>query len=412
LKRILYITRATPFPTNYGGGQRSNLILQALREMGEVDLILIGRPSFITDEHLQILRDDYGMIAHGVPTRPMECGLWPMLSKLLPRLIVKRLSHNLDGSRSRLRPDRRLINKVLPEVDLSKYDLIFGRYVGALGNLNLHNTQVSTLLDVDDLDTDVYASRIKLAKNTFQRIALSWHKHNIAFGLKQVLKGVDRAFVANKSNSAFPGLEDASHLPNIPFSSSDEQRPYVDSNPCCKNVMVIGSYDYGPNVEGVDWLVDEVWPYVVKTMPDANLKIYGAYMSDSQRERWSHKGGVQAIGYADSLEHAYRDAALSVCPTLRGAGSNIKIIESASFGRVCLLTRAAAEGYRGDEALSALLPVADSPVEMAEQIVYWLSEANERNQRSKKLYRVAKDRYSRQNFMDIVKGDVERVLKA
>jgi hypothetical protein len=63
MKRISYITKAAPSPTNLGGGQRSNLNLQALPESGEVDCILIGRPSFITDEHLEISRDDYGMIA-------------------------------------------------------------------------------------------------------------------------------------------------------------------------------------------------------------------------------------------------------------------------------------------------------------------------------------------------------------
>jgi hypothetical protein len=46
MKRILYITKAAPYPTNFGGGQRSNLILQALRELGEVDLISDRAPVF------------------------------------------------------------------------------------------------------------------------------------------------------------------------------------------------------------------------------------------------------------------------------------------------------------------------------------------------------------------------------
>jgi glycosyltransferase involved in cell wall biosynthesis len=401
MKRILYITKAAPYPTNFGGGQRSNLILQALRELGEVHLILIGRPSFITDEHLQILRDEYGMIAHGVPTQAREKGLWPWIEKMIGLVTTKRLAHNVDGSRARLGRDHRLIQQLGKALNPEGYDFVFGRYAAALGNLGgIRN--VPTLLDVDDLDSDVYESRINLAKNAFQRTVLRWHKCNIELGLKRIVADVDHTFVSNPSNRGFPGLENASVLPNIPFAKSDEVRPFVAPSPDSNTVMVIGSYDYEPNVQGVDWLVEKVWPAVHRRVPQAVLKIYGSNMADSMKSRWNAVVGVVAIGFADSLGQAYRDAAISVCPVLRGAGSNIKIIESAAHGRVCLLTQAAARGYKDDEELAALLPVAETAEAMAELIVHFLSHAAERDTMSAQLHRVAAERYSRRGFIDTV----------
>jgi polysaccharide biosynthesis protein PslH len=410
LKRILFITRAAPYPTNFGGGQRSNLILQALRELGEVDLILIGRPSFLTDEHLQVLRDHYGMIAHGVPTRPMERGPWPMLSKLLGHVLVKRLSHNLDGSRSRLSRDPRLIARFGASFDTTQYDVVVGRYANALGNLGFPY-DVPTVLDVDDLDTDVYTSKIALAKNVLSKLVLKWHRWNIARGLTHVLSGVNHAFVANPSNCNFPGLKNASVLPNIPFSTSDEVRPYVAPGAECKTVMVIGSYDYEPNVEGVDWLVERVWRSVVSEMPDAVLKIYGSNMSAAMRERWNSVSGVEAVGFADSLEEAYQSATLTVCPVLRGAGSNIKVIESAAYGRVCLLTEASARGYQDDPDLDGLLPVATSPAEMSANLLHFLNASDDLETASRCLYDVVQSKYSRAQFISIVKDAVSSHTK-
>jgi glycosyltransferase involved in cell wall biosynthesis len=125
-------------------------------------------------------------------------------------------------------------------------------------------------------------------------------------------------------------------------------------------------------------------------------------MADSMKSRWNAVVGVVAIGFADSLGQAYRDAAISVCPVLRGAGSNIKIIESAAHGRVCLLTQAAARGYKDDEELAALLPVAETAEAMAELIVHFLSHAAERDTMSAQLHRVAAERYSRRGFIDTV----------
>jgi hypothetical protein len=383
--------------------------LQALREIGEVDVILIGRPSFITDEHLQVLRDEYGMIAHGVPTHPSERGIWPIVQKYAGRTMTKRLAHNIDGSRSRLRPDQKLIHTIGGALDLKKYDLVFGRYANALGNVGFPYL-VPTVLDVDDLDTDVYESRIKLASGPFQRAALGWHKHNIELGLSRVIASVDHAFVANPSNREFPGLEGASVLPNIPFSQSDDVRPYVAPDVASKTVMVIGSYDYDPNVEGVDWLVEKVWPSVVQVMPEARLKIYGSNMSAAMRKRWSAVLGVDVIGFADSLESAYKDATLSVCPVLRGAGSNIKVIESAAHGRVCLLTEASARGYQDDPDLEPLLPVASSSGEMSANILRYLSAGDELDAMSKRLHEVAHTKYSRSHFISVVKDGVQSAI--
>jgi hypothetical protein len=85
--------------------------------------------------------------------------------------------------------------------------------------------------------------------------------------------------------------ENASVLPNILFARTDEALPYEPTQPENKTVMVIGSYDYEPNIEGVDWLVEKVWAGVHDAIPQARLKIYGSNMSEALRARWGRVAG-------------------------------------------------------------------------------------------------------------------------
>jgi glycosyltransferase involved in cell wall biosynthesis len=298
-----------------------------------------------------------------------------------------------------------LIARLGASFDTTQYDVLVGRYANALGNLGFPY-DVPTVLDVDDLDTDVYTSKIALAKNVLSKLVLKWHRWNIARGLKRVLSGVNHAFVANPSNRSFSGLQDASVLPNILFARTDEALPYEPTQPENKTVMVIGSYDYEPNIEGVDWLVEKVWAGVHDAIPQARLKIYGSNMSEALRARWGRVAGVDAVGFVDSLQGAYQNTALSVCPVLRGAGSNIKIIESAAHGRVCMLTEAAARGYGDDEELCQWLPVSATPSEMTQGIIHLLNAPEERDRMGENLQTVAASKYSRRHFIDIVKSGV------
>ncbi len=108
-------------------------------------------------------------------------------------------------------------------------------------------------------------------------------------------------------------------------------------------VGFIGAMNWGPNLDGLRWLIREVWPDVIKRIPEASLHLAGQGIDTIAGEM----PGGQAIHIAGEPEDALRFMAschLIVIPLFAGSGLRIRIIEAMSIGRPVVATPAAAEG--------------------------------------------------------------------
>jgi glycosyltransferase involved in cell wall biosynthesis len=116
----------------------------------------------------------------------------------------------------------------------------------------------------------------------------------------------------------------------------------------------IGAMDWKPNMEGVSWFIEEVWPSVLKENPDFELHIAGRAMPN-----WLIEKEVPGMINHTEVESA-QDFMLSndimVVPLLSAGGMRVKIIEGMALGRVIISTEIGAEGidYKdGDNILIA-----------------------------------------------------------
>ncbi|MFT4901657.1 MAG: hypothetical protein ACI81V_000931 [Lentimonas sp.] len=97
---------------------------------------------------------------------------------------------------------------------------------------------------------------------------------------------------------------------------------------------------------------------------EAHFKVYGSGINDAMRERWTQAPNVEVVGFIENVVDAYKSSALMVCPVLTGGGTNIKVIEAAAYGRVCVLSQAATPGFREYPALHESLQYGDNAIEM------------------------------------------------
>lgn len=110
------------------------------------------------------------------------------------------------------------------------------------------------------------------------------------------------------------------------------------------------NFGYGPNIEGLDWLVDKVWPNV---MSDVELVLFGPTPPRRQLPR-----GVRWEGFAPRLASVYETAAVVVAPIHRGAGIKNKVIEGVAAARPVVTTSQALVGLSD---LRHVTFVADTP---------------------------------------------------
>ncbi len=270
--RILLIAWSVPYPTTVGGRQRTNLLHQALSELGEVDLVALHDPKRYREEDISVMRKDYGLVGMAPFTMPADFGFWRWLKPLAPRW-MNRIAHNLNPARSFYAKDERLIATLGDALDYGKYDLIVGRYARSLAKLGLPRKGLPpVVLDIDDLDSDAYESRLNQAgQGLFTKILLARHVKKLRKAQHQLFSQLDYLWVANSENLADTDLRSARVLPNIAFCAKgtpiNEQPPQVD----CLNVMTLASFGYEPNVEAVDWFLNSVWGAVRKAVPKARF---------------------------------------------------------------------------------------------------------------------------------------------
>lgn len=139
------------------------------------------------------------------------------------------------------------------------------------------------------------------------------------------------------------------------------------------DVSFIGSLDWLPNTEGLQWMLEKVWPLVVAKLPSARFYIAGRHCPDWLKN--GHWPGVKVVGEVpDALEFIISHHLVAV-PLLSGGGMRVKILEAMAAGRPVLSTPVGIEGIHAVNGVSAL--IAEDAESFADKIVWALNHPSE-----------------------------------
>lgn len=131
-----------------------------------------------------------------------------------------------------------------------------------------------------------------------------------------------------------------------------------------RTVFHIGSMDWKPNHDGIQWLVNEIWPLVLKEIPEAQLHLAGREM---RKEDFAGKPGVVAHGeVADAAAFMAQHHIMAV-PLRGGGGVKVKVIEGMFAGKAIVTTTVGAEGIALRNNIDYLH--ADTTQEFAAQLI-------------------------------------------
>jgi GT2 family glycosyltransferase/glycosyltransferase involved in cell wall biosynthesis len=130
-------------------------------------------------------------------------------------------------------------------------------------------------------------------------------------------------------------------------------------------IAFLGGYNHYPNVESVEYLVNDIMPLLAKKRPEIVLSVYGSNMPESFKEFESDN--VNIVGFAETLDGVYHDHRVFVAPLLSGAGIKGKVLESMAYNLPTVLTEVAAEGTGLTHGISTL--VAQEPQEWVDAII-------------------------------------------
>lgn len=126
----------------------------------------------------------------------------------------------------------------------------------------------------------------------------------------------------------------------------------------------IGSLDWLPNQEGLQWFLQKVWPLVHGRFPQLQLDIAGRNApADFLRKKIP---GVKFLGEVPNATDFVAQHGLSLAPLRSGSGLKVKVLEAMALGRTVLGTSIALEGIPAQDGRHFLL--ANTPEDFVRQI--------------------------------------------
>lgn len=119
-------------------------------------------------------------------------------------------------------------------------------------------------------------------------------------------------------------------------------------------LLFVGTFAWEANVRGVDFFLEACWPQIRAAVPGARLVVVGA-QPEAVSASAAPPPGVTFRGFVPDVAVEYRGARAVVCPILAGAGTRVKLVEAAAFGKAIVSTTVGAEGLGFEDGRHALL---------------------------------------------------------
>ncbi len=153
----------------------------------------------------------------------------------------------------------------------------------------------------------------------------------------------------------------------------EEVRAAVPGYELRRDVAFLGGYGHAPNVDAVQWFVEQVMPVMRTLAPGVRFLIYGSDPSAEVRKLASDD--VVIKGFVDQVADAFDACRVFVAPLRYGAGFKAKVAAALAHGVPCVLSRIAAEGVVYDD--DTPLSIAETPEEWAAAILQYYHDASQ-----------------------------------
>jgi len=149
-----------------------------------------------------------------------------------------------------------------------------------------------------------------------------------------------------------------------PVSIDIESYPYNSETHPDGSAFHLGSMDWLPNIEGVEWFIQKVYPLIKNNYP-SKITLAGKAMPERLLKLDAEQ--LNVIGKVDDARGFMTEKTIMLVPLLSGGGMRVKIVEGMAMGKVIISTTLGAEGIEHKKGESIL--IADTPEQFANAMI-------------------------------------------
>jgi glycosyltransferase involved in cell wall biosynthesis len=276
-------------------------------------------------------------------------------------------------------------NKKFQEIILEhKFDFVLCRYIYTAQYLFVNKGIINckTIVDLDDIETikkrRFFTTEEFRSMNTYAKIR-NLLNYIIFQRYHRKLRMADVCLVCSETDSAYVKKKgwcrNVEVVPNsVDVSSYKTVSDLTKEVLGQKIILFCGLLDYGPNVDGIKWFINSVFPLILLKEKEARLHIVGR--SPTQKIlAYGNNKSIFVFPDVPSVLPYYEQSSIVVVPIRFAGGTRIKILEAMACRRPVVSTTIGAEGLGVSHQKECL--IADSKENFAEKCVELLNDFNQ-----------------------------------
>ena len=381
--RLAFISPVFLFPTVAGGKIRTSNILRGLKG-GAFDVTLLSpasdtQPTQWADALVEV--SDRYEAWHPTPERPR----WRRALDLVREMPVNVCNDNTPAARER----------VTHSLSKGAFDVVVFDFVHATV-LRPSRLETASVCFTHNVEAEIFARHAKQARNPFmRRVWASQHLKMQRFE-RDALRSFTSVIAVSERDAAFfrqhYGLDGVVDIPtgvDLDFFSWTPPPPVDEQHP--PTVVFTGSMDWEANIDGVTHFLDDVWPLILREMPQARFVVVGRRPPASLVARAQGLSGVSFTGFVDDVRPYVHAAHAFIIPLRVGGGTRIKAFEAMALGCPVVSTSIGIEGLDVTPDRHYLLR--DAATDQADAVLTLLRDAALRERVSREARACVEARY-------------------
>lgn len=327
---MLYVTHRVPYPPDKGDRIRNYYLLQYLSQRASIHLATLADEP-VSKEAFEAL----GRLCHRIEIVPQ--GRLERRVRAASSLLMGGTASEGAFSSSRLRSTLR------SWAQNTRFQAVFASASSVADYLRLPELRgIPAIVDLVDVDSQKWLDYARTGRglsrwiyategNRLRRLesALADWVHAVTLVSQNEVE-IYRRFQPGASVHAIPNGVDLDYFSPMPAA---------DDSGC----VFVGALDYRPNVDGIVWFCNEVWPEVRLRRPDARLALVGR-RPVAAIQRLNAIAGVTVVGQVPDVRPYLGSATIAVVPLQIARGVQNKILEALAMGKPVVASPEAVEG--------------------------------------------------------------------
>lgn len=180
-------------------------------------------------------------------------------------------------------------------------------------------------------------------------ILKKWYLQQLAYALKWAERsiwsedqgGLDLILTISDTDL---GIIEGQTLTSCRYLPSSISKPEQRSTRASFQLCFLGAFNWAPNVEAVDWFLDNIFPALSTAYPQIVFHIAG---KGSESFKHWQRPGVQLHGFVPDAKQFIADHGIFVGCLQSGSGVKMKILEAMSVGAPIVFSSKSADGLPG-----------------------------------------------------------------